>query len=387
MLLWRMLPLLWANLRRRRVRTLLTIASVAVAFLLFGLLEALRYAIEGGVEMAGADRMLTMHKISFTIPLPGSYLNRVRSVDGVRVAMAMGWFGGVYQDDRNQIVAQVVDPEQFFEIYPEVVLGAAQREAWRRERTGAIVGRTLAAANGWRVGQRIPLRSNIYRKVGGGDTWELLITGIYDIANNGDTNGLFLRYDYFNESVAFNRDMVGWIIARVRDPARMRGIARQIDAMFANSNYETKTDDERAFVQGFINQVGNVGAIISGILSAVFFTMLLVTANTMAQAIRERTAELAVMKTLGYSGAQMLTLVLAESLLLTTLGGGLGLLLAGAFIEGARAALAQYLPLFELTGSAVTTGIGAMVLLGLVSGAAPAWQAWRLNIVAALRRS
>lgn len=387
MLLWRMLPLLWANLRRRRVRTLLTIASVAVAFLLFGLLEALRYAIEGGVEMAGADRMLTMHKISFTIPLPGSYLNRVRSVDGVRVAMAMGWFGGVYQDDRNQIVAQVVDPEQFFEIYPEVVLGAAQREAWRRERTGAIVGRTLAAANGWRVGQRIPLRSNIYRKVGGGDTWELLITGIYDIANNGDTNGLFLRYDYFNESVAFNRDMVGWIIARVRDPARMRGIARQIDAMFANSNYETKTDDERAFVQGFINQVGNVGAIISGILSAVFFTMLLVTANTMAQAIRERTAELAVMKTLGYSGAQMLTLVLAESLLLTTLGGGLGLLLAGAFIEGARAALAQYLPLLELTGSAVTTGIGAMVLLGLVSGAAPAWQAWRLNIVAALRRS
>jgi putative ABC transport system permease protein len=328
-----------------------------------------------------------MHKISFTIALPRSYLNRVRSVDGVRYAMSMAWFGGVYQDDRNQVVAEVVDADVFFDLYPEFMLSAPERSAWLETRSGAIVGKSLAAANGWKLGDHIPLRSNIYRQRGGGDTWDLIVSGIYDVRNNGDTNALFFHYDYFNESITFNRDTAGWIAVRVSDPARTRVVARQIDALFANSAYETKTDDERTFLQGFINQVGNIGAIITGILSAVFFTMLLVTANTMAQAIRERTAELAVMKTLGFSGAQMLSLVLGESLLITALGGGLGLFLANAFANVVRASLQQYLPLFGLTHTAILTGCAAIVVLGLVAGATPALQAWRLNIVTALRRS
>jgi putative ABC transport system permease protein len=382
----RFLPLLWANLRRRRIRTLLTIGSVAVAFLLFGLLEALRYALLGGVEMAGADRLMTMHKVSFIQPLPRSYLNRIRGLDGVRVAVSMGWFGGYYQDPRNIIVVQVVDHETMMDVFPEFTLSAAERKAWQEERTGALVGRALAGANGWKVGDHIPIRSNIYRKADGSDTWDLVISGIYDVKNNGDTSGLFFRYDYFNESLRFGRDQAGWIEMRVREPARMTQLAHQIDAMFANSSSETKTTDERAFMQSFINQFGNIGAIITAIVSAVFFTMLLVTANTMAQAIRERTAELAVMKTLGFTGAQVLTLVLTESVLVTCLGGALGLVLATLVSQRARAALQQYLPTLMITTSAYISAIALMLLLGLLSGALPAWQAWRLNIVTALRR-
>jgi putative ABC transport system permease protein len=385
--MWRFLPLLWANLRRRRVRTLLTIGSVAIAFLLYGLLEAFRYALLGGVEMAGADRLMTTHKVSFMQSLPRNYLNRIRGIDGVRVAVSMGWFGGYYQDARNIIVVQVADHETMLDVYPEIVLSAPERRAWFAERTGAVVGRALAAANGWKIGDHIPIRSNIYRKSDGGDTWDLVVSGIYDVKNNGDTGGMFFRYDYFNESLQFGRDTAGWVITRVRDPVRMTQIARQIDALFANSGTETKTSDERAFMQAFINQFGNIGAIITAIVSAVFFTMLLVTANTMAQAVRERTAELAVMKTLGFTGRQMLTLVLAESVLVTTLGGALGLILATFASNAARSSLQQYLPMMMMTTGAYLSGAALIALLGLLSGAIPAWQAWQLNIVTALRRS
>jgi putative ABC transport system permease protein len=385
--MWRFVPLLWANLRRRRVRTLLTIGSVAIAFLLYGLLEAFRHALLGGVEMAGADRLMTVHKVSFIQPLPRSYLNRIRGIDGVRVAVSMGWFGGYYQDPRNVIVVQVVDHDTILDVYPELVVTSAERQAWLAERTGALVGRGLANANGWKVGDHIPIRSSIYRKAHGGDTWDLVVSGIYDVKNNGDTSGLFFRYDYFNESLQFGRDRAGWVVMRVRDPVRMNQIARQIDALFANSGTETKTSDERAFMQAFINQFGNIGAIITAIVSAVFFTMLLVTANTMAQAVRERTAELAVMKTLGFTGRQVLGLVLAESLLVTTLGGALGLALATLGSNAARASLQQYLPMMMMTAGAYISASVLIVLLGLLSGAIPAWQAWRLNIVTALRRS
>ena len=369
------------------MRTLLTIGSVAIAFLLYGMLEAFRHALLGGVEMAGADRLMTMHKVSFIQPLPRSYLNRIRGIDGVRVAVSMGWFGGYYQNARNVIVVQVVDHETMLDVYPEIMVSARERQAWLGERTGALVGRALASANDWKIGDHIPMRSNIYRKADGGDTWDLVVSGIYDMKDNGDTSGLFFRYDYFNESLQFGRDRAGWVVMRIRDPARMAQIARQIDAMFANSNTETKTSDERAFMQAFINQFGNIGAIITAIVSAVFFTMLLVTANTMAQAIRERTAELAVMKTLGFTGRQMLTLVLTESVLVTSLGGTMGLVLATVVVNGARASLQQYLPMLNMTASAYLSAVVLILLLGLLSGVVPAWQAWRLNIVTALRRS
>jgi putative ABC transport system permease protein len=384
----RFLPLLLANLQRRRLRTLLTLASVAAAFLMFGLLEALRYALTGGVELTGQDRLVTMHKMSLTQTLPRSYAARVAGIDGVRAVCTMHWFGGVYRDERSIIVAMVVDADRFFDVYPEVLLPEDQRRAWLGERSGALVGAALARAQGWKVGDTIPLRSNIYRQRGGSDTWPLKISGIYRIRDDaGDTNNLYLQYAYFNENLAYGRDTAGWLGVRVRSPDQAAVIARRIDAMFANSFAETKTSTERAFAQGFVNQVGNVGAIISAIVTAVLFTMLLVTANTMAQSVRERTGELGVLKTLGFTSTQLLALVLAESLLVTASGALMGMGLATMITRVVARSLQQYLPLLSIQPQAWLGAAGLVLGLGLVAGLLPAWQAWRLRITQALQRA
>ena len=380
------MPLLFANLWRRPVRTLLTFASVTTAFLLFGMLVALRYAISGGVELSGADRLMTMHKVSFIISLPRSYVARVASMEGVRAVTALSWFGGYYPDERSNIVAQVADADTLFSVYPELELPAGQRQAWLQDATGMIVGEALAKANKWKLGDVIPLHSNIFRKRDGSNTWDLRIDGIFRNSTGGDTNSLFFHYSYFNEPRAFERDRIGWLILRVNNPAQVTTVARRIDAAFANSETETKTSTERAFAQGFINQVGNIGAIIAVVVAAVFFTMLLVTANTMGQSIRERTPELAVMKTLGFGGRQIMALVLSESLLITLIGGALGMMLARGFAAVVRRGMQQYLPLLGIPPGAWLAALGFAVLLGLLAGALPAWNAWRLRITDALRR-
>src|SRR5690606_8680774 len=291
----RYLPLLWANLLRKRLRTSLTLASIVIAFLLFGLLQALRLALTGTPELAGVDRLITIHKVSIIQSLPRSYLTRIRGVDGVKVATSLDWFGGIYQDDRNQIGSFPVEVETFFDVYPEYQLPPEQRAAWESDRTAAIVGQAPMERFGWQVGDVIPLRSNILRKQAGGNVWDLRIAGV-DSAENGDNSGLYFHYDYFNESRTADRDRIGWVALRVEDPDRAAQIAARIDEMFANSSTETKTTTEKAFVQGFANQLGNIGALLTAIAAAVFFTMLLVTANTMGQSIRERISEIGVMK-------------------------------------------------------------------------------------------
>jgi putative ABC transport system permease protein len=384
----RFLPLLLANLQRRPLRTLLTVASVAAAFLMYGLLEALRYALTGGVELTGHDRLITMHKVSLTQSLPFSYAARIAGVDGVRAVCPLHWFGGVYRDERGVVIAMVVDPDRFLEVYPEILLPKEQRRAWLAERTGALVGQALAQAHGWKVGDIIPLRSSIYRQRGGGDTWPLKISGIYRIRDDaGDTNNLYLQYPYFNENLAYGRDTIGWLGVRIRNPDQAALIARRIDATFANSFAETKTSTERAFAQGFVNQVGNVGAIISAIVTAVLFTMLLVTANTMAQSVRERTGELGVLKTLGFTSTQVLALVLAESLLVTAGGALIGMGFATVITRAAARSLQQYLPLLAIQPRAWLGAAGLVLALGLVAGLLPGWQAWRLRITQALQRA
>jgi len=382
----RFLPLLLGNLQRHRIRTLLTLASVATAFLLFGLLQALNHALTGGVELTGADRLITTHKVSIIQMLPRSYLARAATMPGVRAATGLSWFGGTYRGERNTIVAQVADAETLFAVFPELQLPPAQRQAWLQDTTGAIVGEALARANDWKVGDVIPLRSSIFRKRDGSDTWELKVSGIFRNAEGGDTNALYFHYQYFNEPRDFGRDQVGWLVLRVADPGRTADVARRVDALFANSSTETKTSTEKAFAQGWINQAGNIGAIIRAVVSAVFFTMLLVTANAMAQSIRERTPELAVMKTLGFTSGQVLGLVLAESLLITTIGATIGMLLARTLAAGVRRAMQQYLPLMEIPPGAYLAALALTILLGLVAGALPAWSAWRLRISDALRQ-
>jgi putative ABC transport system permease protein len=380
------LPLLAASLRRKRLRTFFTLASIVVAFLLFGLAESLRYSLQSGVEVAGADRLLTMHKVSFTQLLPQSYENRIRAVDGVTDVTPQTWFGAWFRDERNQIPTFPVKPEVFLRMYPEFVVPEEQRIAWVADRTGIMIGRALADLTGWQVGEAVPLRSSIWTTTDGSDTWDVTVRAIYDLPQGGDTRQILMHQDYFEEARAFGKGLIGWYVVKIDDVDRVAAISREIDLQFANSPAETKTSSERAMAQSFVNQVGNIGAILRAIVTAVFFTMLLVTANTMAQSVRERTNEIGVLKTLGFSNGGVLGLVLAESVLITVIGGTLGL--AGAWWLGVQfePVFRQYLPGFRVPTDAIVLGAVFMVGLGLIAGAVPAAQAMRLRIVEALRR-
>ena len=380
--MFRFLPLLLANLRRRTPRTMFTLLSIAVAFLLYGLLAAVKNGFEANGNLAGVDRLVTMAKVSIVQPLPISYLQRIAAVPGVKLVTHSTWFGGRYQNERGIIITYPVPPASYLEMYPEFLLPPAQKEHWLHDRVGAIVGRGLADSYGWKVGDRIPLRSDIYARADGSYNWEFMVDGIYDNKDpSGDVSSIFFNYDYLDESRTLGKGTVGWYIVRIADATQTARIAAAIDALFTNSSAETKTGSEKAFVQGFAKQTGDIGAIVTAIGIAVFFTMLLVSANTMAQAVRERTNEVAVLKTLGFTDSAVLALVIGESLLLTVLGGAVGI--AGAMLAVGRLGrtLSEYLSAFLLTPQALLVAVVLMVALGVAAGALPAVRAARLRIV------
>jgi putative ABC transport system permease protein len=382
------LPLIWSNLKRKKLRLLLTLLSILVAFVLFGFLSAIKQALAGGISIEGASRLVVRHKVSLIQLLPVSYKERMERVAGVAAVTHQTWFGGIYQDPKNFFMQNPVVPEEFLAMFPEFVLPPEQKEAWLKTRTGAIVGRKTAERFHWKIGDRVPIRSTIWRKNDGNWTWEFDVAGIYDGRNkNTDTTALFFRYDYFDEARRGSEaaGQVGWYSIRVKDPSQAAEIAKRVDAEFENSPAETKAEPEGAFVQGWVNQIGNVALITAAILSAVFFTILLVTGNTMAQAVRERTGELGVLKALGFSNAQVLTLVLAESCALSIVGGLLGLGLAWLVTAGGDPT-GGMLPLFFLPPRDLLIGFGLCVALGLVTGIFPALTAMRLGVADALRR-
>jgi putative ABC transport system permease protein len=383
----RYVHLIWSNLTRKKIRTTLTFLSILVAFVLFGYLAAIRKAFDRGIGVAGADRLMVRHKVSIIQRLPESYKARIANLDGVAAVAHATWFGGIYQDPKNRFPQMPVDPEPYLDMYPEFLLPKEQKEAWLKTRTGAVVGRTTAKRYHFKIGDKVPIQASIYPKKDGGRTWEFDIVGIYDGAEKGtDTTRFFFRYDYFDEARARGQGEVGWYIVRVKDPDHAAEVASQIDALFANSPYETKTETEMAFVQGFAKQVGNIGTIMVAILSAVFFTILLVAGNTMAQSVRERVKEIGVLKSIGFTHGQVQGLVLAESCFLAVLGGGVGLGLAWLLIAAGDPTKGA-LPFFYFPLDDLMTGIGLVLALGLAAGILPALQARRLHIADALRRT
>lgn len=382
------LYLVWCNLKRKKLRTTLTLFSIVVAFILYTLLSGLKFAFTGGIQMADANRLITRHRVSFIQPLPHSYMAKIANTPGVSEVSHSTWFGGIYQDPRNQFGTFPVDPEAFLAMNPEITLPEEQKEAWLKTRTGAIIGRTLAERFNWKIGDRVPLTSPIWPNKSGG-AWEFEIVGIYDAAKKiADTTSLMFRYDYFDEARQRGTGSVGWYQVRVENPERAPEIATAIDAEFANSPAETKTETESAMFQGFVQQLGNIGAIVMSILGAVFFTILLVAGNTMAQSVRERTQELGVLKALGFTNELVLGVVLGESLLITILGGVSGIALGWLTILGLgqSAFMKQYFPFFMLPPQDLLIGLGLTVVLGFVAGIFPALQAMRLRLVDALRR-
>lgn len=381
------LHLLRKNLGRRKVRTLFTALSIFVAFVLFMILSALATGFTGGVELAGADRLITIHKVSIIQLLPAAYEADIEAVPGVVNAAHAVWFGGVYQDPKNFFAQMAVEPEEWLALHPELVLTDAEREAWLADRTGAVVGEALAGRFGWEVGDRIPIQGTIWPRKDGSRTWEFNLRGIYEGAEEGtDDTQFFFQHEFLDEARAYGEGLVGWYVVKIADPQRADAIAEAVDAEFANSPSETKTTTEKAFVQAFANQIGDVGTIVTGILAAVFFTMLLVAGNTMAQAVRERTGELAVLKTLGFTDGKVLGLVLAESLAVAALGGVLGLAAGWVVVSGMASELGAFLPAVYVRPRDLALGAALVALVGVVAGILPALQAMRLEVVQALRR-
>ncbi len=378
----RFLPLLLANLLRKKVRTLLTIGSFAVAMFLFGLLATLRAAFSQVVDAAGADRLVITNKVSIIQPLPIAYRDRILKLPGVAALTSFSWFGGVYQDEKNFFPQFSIDPENQLVVYDEFKVPAEQWQAFLADRAGCVAGATIAKRFGWKLGDRVPIRGTIFQ-----GAWEFNLRGIYTgTSAKDDLTQFWFRRDYLEEKAEpWAKGIVGWYALKIAPGNDAVAIQKAIDEGFANSAYESRTQTEQALATSFAKQMGNIELILLSVGAVVFFTLLLVTGNTMAIAVRERTTELAVLKALGYGDGFVLGLVLVESTLIAALGAGLGLAGAKAFTLGGDPT-GGMLPVFYLSESALATGIGFGLAVGLIAGALPALQAMRLRVVEALRR-
>jgi putative ABC transport system permease protein len=382
------LVLIRKNLFRKKLRAILMMVSILIAFAIFGVLAGFERAFHAGQDAAAADRLVTVNKINFTQPLPYAYYNRVRGVDGVREVTHANWFGGYYQEPKNFLVVMAVQPESYMAMYGnELDFTDEVRRAFMRERTGALVGESAARKWGWKVGDRVPVGSNIFTQKNGSRTWDLDIVGIIrNKVPQVDTTFMLIQYDYFNETRSFGTDTVGWLVLRTVSPDANDVVSKTIDATFANSTAETSTDTEKAFNKAFIAQFGNIALIVALVVGAAFVTILMIIGNTMVMAVRERTREIGVLKALGFSGARILWLVLAESIALAFFGGlpGLGLaVVASLFL---RESLANFVPGIAVTPGIALLGVALMLALGVLTGLAPALNAMRLKTAAALGR-
>jgi putative ABC transport system permease protein len=374
--------LIRANLFRKKIRFILTIGSFAVALFLFGVLAVVRVAFSGGIDIAGADRLVVINRTSIIQPLPLAYADKIRRIPGVKEITYANWFGGVYQDERNFFPQFAMDVDNWRRVYPEFDIPEEQWQNYVKDRQGAIAGAATAKRFGWKVGDRIPIKGTFL-----GGVWEFNLDGIYHGTRQADDETQFwFQWKRFDEQVpAQYKGHVGWYTVKVEHPDDALRVSKAIDSEFANSPFETHTDTEKAFAAGWVKQFGNIQFLIMAIGGVVFFTLLLVTGNTMAIAVRERTGELAVLKAVGYSDRFVLMFVLFESLLIAVIGGALGLGLAKLFTLGGDPTRGL-LPFFFLPGKAILAGLGVTLAVGAASGVIPAIGAMRLRVVDALRR-
>jgi putative ABC transport system permease protein len=379
------LHLILANLRRKKMRTILTVGSFAVALFLFAFLAVVKGAFGRGADIAGADRLVIINRISIIQPLPLSYRDQILRIPGVKSITHNNWFGGVYQDEKNFFPQFVIDPENQRQVMNELVVPDDQWQKFVADREGAVVGARTAQRFGWKIGDRVPIKNVSYGTSG---TWEFNVDGIYHSAHaGGDETQFWFQWDYFEERVPERfKGNIGWYVLRLDNPDDAPRVAKAIDDMFTNSSYETKTETESAFAAGWVKQFGNIEFLILSIGIVVFFTLLLITGNTMAIAVRERVGELAVLKAIGFSDFSILVLVLAEALLIALLGGILGLGFAILAVPVLGNALNGLLPELILSPAILSLGLATALLIGAAGGILPGVGAMRMRVVNALRR-
>jgi putative ABC transport system permease protein len=385
------LDLVWKNLFRKPLRTILLTVSIFMAFLIFGILTSLNVALDRSSEAGSAsNRLVVSNKINFTQPMPYAYVNRVAAVDGVTAVTYQNWFGAYYQDQKtSRFVGFAVDPETYMDIFAdETRLTDAERKSFITERTGVIVGKSLADQYGWKVGQTIPISSNIYSQANGRRSWDMKISGIFTGAKPTDpTTALYFHYDYMNETITFNRDQVGTITVVTASPEQNDQVAKAIDATFANSPAETSTVDEKTFSKAFLKQAGDLNFIVTMVVSAAFAAILMIVSTTLVSAMRERTKEIGVMKTLGFSSPRVLRMVLGEAVMLSSLGAVLGLGVSAFILSGlAKSPVGSSFGDLSMSPVVALTGLVLAISLGLVTGAVPALSALRMSIIEALNR-
>jgi len=375
------LPFIFRNLFRKKTRTILTIGSIAVALFLFGLLVTIETALNAGVDVAGVDRLIVRNKISLIMPLPLSYQERLRQMDHVSEATFATWFGAIYQEPRNFFPQFAIDTQTYRSVFPEFEISDDEWQAFLADQEGAVVGRVTADRFGWEVGDRIPLQGTIWT-----GTWEFNIRAIYDGSRAGDDESQFwFHWKYLEERRPFGKGTVGWYTVKIDDPDHAVAVSSAVDERFANSAWETSTETEQAFAAGFAKQIGNIRMLILSIGAVVLFTLLLVTGNAMAMAVRERVPELGVLKTLGFADRTVLFLVLAESLVVALVGGTVGIGLAKLFTLGGDPT-GGMLSVFYLSTGDMILGIAIALFVGIAAGSIPALTAMNLRIVDALRR-
>jgi putative ABC transport system permease protein len=380
--------LVWKNLMRRKLRTFLMLFATLIAFAIFGVLGAFHQAFSGDAA-ASSERLVVVNKINFTQPLPVSYPGRIKTLEGVKQVTFANWFGGYYQEPRNQLVVFAVDQASYMDVYEsEFAVSDDAKKAFLTDKTSALVGRTMATKFGWKVGDRIPMSSSIYSQKNGSRVWDMTVAGIFDTPKERtDTNMLIFRNDYFNETRSFGKDTVGWITLSLTNASYADKLPQQIDGMFVNTPYETQTDTEKAFNKAFMAQFGNIALIVGLVVGAAFLTILMIVGNTMAMAVRERTREIGVLKSLGFPGGRILKMVLSESLLLAAIGGLIGLGLSMMTINFMRAVAGNFAGGLAMTPVIFLTGIVFILLLGVLTGIVPAMSAMRMSIIKALGRS
>jgi putative ABC transport system permease protein len=375
------IPLIWSTLWRKKLRTIFTLLSIVVAFLLFGMLQGVNSAFNRAIELANVSRLVVISKIALTESLPYSHMAQIEAVPGVQRVAFASWFGTWYQDQSNRVFSFPVEPERFFDVFSEFKLPKDQFDAFVNTRTGAVIGASLAKKNGWKIGDRVPLHSEIWTKADSSSDWTFDIVGIYTCPSDvNQENQFFLNHSYFDEGRIFGKGKVGWYIVKVRDPTQAAQIGAAIDKLFANSPDETKAQSEKEFQRGFLKQIADINFIVTRILVAVFVALLFATSSTMMQSVSERIPELAVLKTLGFTDGGVLILVLMESLMLCLVSAAIGL--AGS--AGLFPLFEKYLGVVHLTSGVVGAGAVVAMLLALISGLPPAWRARQLSIVDAL---
>jgi len=377
--------LILANLLRKKARLILTIGSFAVALFLFALLGVVSDAFSRGADVVSANRLVTINRTSIINTVPLSYRDEILRIPGVKYVTHDNWFGGVYQDPKNFFPQFVIDPENQRQVFPELIVPDDQWDTFLKDRQGAIVGAATMKRFGWKIGDRIPITTTIYGLAG--KPFEFNIDGVYHGAKPEDDETQFwFQWEYFKESVPdAMKGQVGWYTVRIADPDDAPRIAKTIDNMYLNSPYETKTETESAFAEGWVKQFGNIKFLILSIGTVVFFTLLLVTGNTMAISVRERTNELGVLKAIGFPDGTILAFILGESMAIA-LAGCVGLLLALIFIPMFGRALAGLLPPLLVTAKTLAYGVIAALVVGFASGILPAYGAMRMRVVNALRR-